>query len=31
MKNFTMDIWVVDKLNQLSVRGFYNKIMLLKK
>lgn len=31
MKTFTMDIWVVDKLNQLSVRGFYNKIMLLKK
>lgn len=31
MKTFTMDIWVVDKLNQLSVRGFYNEIMLLKK
>ena len=31
MKNFTMDIWVVDKLNQLFVRGFYNKIMVLKK
>ena len=30
-KNFTMDIWVVEKLNQLFVRGFYNKIMVLKK